>query len=72
MGKQIVEHYKNKKLYQLIANGTHTETGEKLTVYQSIEDGKVWIRPTDMFNEFVEIDGKQVPRFKFRGEIRYG
>lgn len=73
MVKNIFEHYKNKKLYQLICTSAqHTETGEKLAVYRSIEDGRVWARPLDMFNEFVEVDGEQVPRFKHKGTVSCG
>lgn len=73
MINHIFEHYKNKKLYQLVCTSAqHTETGEKLAIYRSIEDGRVWARPLEMFNEFVEVDGEHVPRFKHRGEVRHG
>ena len=27
-------------------------------------DGRLWLRPRDVFFETVEVDGKQVPRFE--------
>lgn len=63
----IYLHYKG-GLYRVIAEGVHTETQEKLTTYVSLETGKVWVRPSSMFHELVEVDvtetGSQwIPRF---------
>ena len=65
-------HFKG-TVYQVMCIGTHTETGEELVVYQaaSIPNGKIWIRPRQMFQELVtrEIGGvvTTVPRFDFIG-----
>lgn len=51
----VFRHFKG-GLYQVVAVATHTETQEKLVVYQPLfdegyEPGKkpVWVRPLDMF-----------------------
>lgn len=43
-----VQHFKG-GFYKIIAIGTNTETEEKMVVYQSLKDKRVWIRPYDMF-----------------------
>lgn len=57
-------HYKG-GLYEVIDSGvTHTESGEILVVYRSLEDGKVWARPLSIFFGEAIVDGKRVPRFE--------
>lgn len=46
-------------IYRIIAHGEHTETGEKYVVYESLEDGKVYIRPEDMF--YGPVDSAKYP-----------
>ena len=60
----IYQHYKG-KLYQVFHVATHSETQEKLVVYQCLYgDYSMWVRPLDMFMETVEIKGETLPRFK--------
>ena len=63
----IYEHYK-KKLYKVIGVATHSETLEKLVVYQPLygESG-LWVRPEQMFCDQVNKDGKMVERFRYIG-----
>jgi len=49
----------NRYLYVILSVGEHTETGEKLVVYKSLEDGLVWLRPVDMF--LSDVDSKKYP-----------
>lgn len=47
-------HYRTGGHYRVLAIGLHTETAEEMVVYQSVEDGKIWIRPRPMFEGMVE------------------
>lgn len=43
-----VQHFKG-DFYKIVTIGTNTETEEKMVVYQSLKDRRVWIRPYNMF-----------------------
>lgn len=43
-----VQHFKG-GFYKIVTIGTNTETEEKMVVYQSLKDKRVWIRPYEMF-----------------------
>lgn len=63
----IYEHYKG-KLYRVIGIGKHTETLEDVVMYEALYEnplGRLWCRPLGLWNELVEVDGREVPRFKF-------
>lgn len=63
---EIWEHFKGQK-YKILAIGVHSETQEKLVVYQPIGGGQVWVRPLSMWREIVKRDGTEKPRFlRFR------
>lgn len=53
-----VQHFKG-GFYKIVAIGTNTETEEKIVVYQSLKDQKVWIRPYDMF--ISKVDREKYP-----------
>ncbi|MBS1987247.1 DUF1653 domain-containing protein [Candidatus Dependentiae bacterium] len=64
----IYKHYKN-NYYLVLCVAQHTETGEKLVVYQSLyDDCALWSRPLEMFVSDVEYNGVVQPRFKKVGE----
>lgn len=61
-------HFKGKE-YQLIGIARHSETLEEMVIYRALYgEGGLWIRPVSMWNEQVERDGYQGPRFQFIGE----
>lgn len=56
-------HYKG-GLYEVLFVAIHTETKERLVIYESLKDGQIWARPYEMFFENVEYKGKIMPRFE--------
>jgi len=61
-------HYKGKD-YQVIGTAQHSETLETLVVYKPLyNDSGLWVRPLDMFNEDIELDGKLRPRFMLKND----
>jgi len=63
-------HYKGKE-YNVIGTAKHSETLEELVVYETLYENdlsKLWVRPLKMFTEMVEVNGKQTPRFEYRGD----
>lgn len=66
------QHYKG-KFYEVVGVARHSETLEELVVYRALYDSEefgkhaLWIRPKPMFLEKVNVDGKEVSRFKYVG-----
>lgn len=58
------KHYKGKR-YEVIGVGLDSETLKPVVVYVPLykSDTPFWVRPYDMFLEFVEHEGKKVRRF---------
>lgn len=59
----LYRHYKG-NLYEVVGTVRHSETLEPLTLYRALygEHG-LWVRPAEMFQETVLIDGVPQPRF---------
>ena len=58
-------HYTGNE-YEVVGVAKHSETLKELVVYKSLhEEGDMWVRPIEMWEEEVEVDGKKVIRFKY-------
>ena len=65
MNQGRYRHYKGNE-YIVLGIAHHSETQEELVVYRQVYGERgLWVRPKEMFLETVEVNGKQVPRFRF-------
>ncbi|RDE24320.1 DUF1653 domain-containing protein [Motiliproteus coralliicola] len=60
----LYRHYKGNE-YRVIGTAIHSETEELLVVYQpQYGEGKLWVRPLEMFVGTVINNGAEQPRFE--------
>ena len=61
----IYEHYKGKR-YEVVGVGLDSETSKPVVVYVPLYESDIpfFVRPYEMFLEFVEVDGTKVKRFE--------
>jgi hypothetical protein len=62
----LYRHYKGNQ-YRVHSVVKHSETLEELVLYETLYEnklGKMWVRPKEMFLEYIVIEGKEVPRFQ--------
>lgn len=61
-------HFKGNE-YLAIGVAKHSETLEEMVVYRALYgDGGLWVRPSSMWDETIERDGKRFKRFEYIGE----
>lgn len=61
-------HFKGNE-YLVIGVAKHSETLEEMVVYRALYgDGGLWVRPSSMWDETIEQDGKRFKRFEYIGE----
>lgn len=61
----IYQHYRG-DLYQVIGIARDEATHDEVVVYYHLSgDFGMWTRKRAVFEETIEVNGKQVPRFKF-------
>lgn len=60
-------HFKGKE-YAVLGIATHSETLEPMVIYQALYgNGKIWVRPANIWAETVNKDGYCGPRFQYVG-----
>ena len=63
----VYRHYKG-NMYRVIGEATHSETMERLVVYQALYGERgLWVRPRAMFRETVTVGGEEKARFAYIG-----
>jgi peptidylprolyl isomerase len=63
--KGIYRHFKG-QFYEVLDLARHSETEELFVVYRPLYgEGGTWIRPAEMFFDFVKREGKTQPRFTY-------
>ena len=56
-------HFKGQP-YEVIGTARHSETEEEFVLYRALYgDGGLWVRPRTMWEERIERDGYEGPRF---------
>jgi len=66
---KIYHHFKGND-YKVVFIGKNSETMEDVVIYQSLTDGKVWVRPYDMFNSLVDTTKYPEIKQKYRFELK--
>ena len=57
-------HFKGGE-YEFICLAKDSETSEELVIYKALYgDQKIWARPSAIFYQYVDVDGREVPRFE--------
>lgn len=74
----IYRHYKNDQYYRVHRLVLHTETQERMVLYEGLynsdtnSEGLWFVRPLAMFIEHIEVNGHSVPRFQRMAQTHTG
>jgi len=61
-------HFKGNE-YRVLCLARNSETLEEMVVYEALYgEHEVWVRPTSMWNQTVNKDGKTIKRFTYLGD----
>ena len=61
-------HFKGME-YELLGIASHSETMEQMVVYRALYgEGGLWVRPAEMWTEWVDRDDYHGPRFQYMDE----
>lgn len=67
---RIYRHFKAKRFYKMLCVAMHTETQEKMVVYQALYgDYKYFVRPYEMFVSKVDHDKYPDVKQEYRFEL---
>ncbi len=65
----LYKHFKGGE-YQVIDIARHSETEEWMVVYRPLYGERgLWVRPLALFVDEKLVDGRQVPRFEWLGDM---
>lgn len=66
------KHSKTGNLYEVIGLAHHSEDLSEMVVYKSLYfsekfgENALWVRPKEMFEEVIDLNGQKVPRFVYQ------
>lgn len=64
----LYRHYKGNE-YRVLHLGTREDDLTPVVIYQAQnDDGRIWVRPVTSFNEMVDVNGVETPRFARIGD----
>ena len=64
----LYRHFKG-NYYELVDFAYHSEDMSCMVIYRALYgDRAIWVRPADMWEEYVERDGVRMRRFEFVSE----
>lgn len=67
----VYRHFKG-HVYRVIGIAKHSENLEEHVVYVSVDDPEdIWVRPSNMFLDIIEREGKKFQRFERLEDGKY-
>jgi hypothetical protein len=66
---RVYHHFKGHDA-KVLNIALHTETEEKMVVYEHSDTGQIWVRPYEMFNGLVDKEKYPEVKQKYRFELK--